>query len=137
MVTYLLDTNAVSDLMRAEARIENWLSELHEDDRVVTCTIVRGEILFGIARLAESKRRTDLEEKARQLFGALPCEPVPERASHFYAAVKLARQCRGLTLDENDLWVAATALALGATLVSRDRDFAGIDGLSVLALRQE
>jgi len=30
--------------------------------------------------------------------------------------------------------VAATALALGATLVSRDRDFAGIDGLPVLAL---
>jgi hypothetical protein len=28
----------------------------------------------------------------------------------------LARQQRGLTLDENDLWVAATALALGATL---------------------
>jgi predicted nucleic acid-binding protein len=41
---------------------------------------------------------------------------------------------RGLTLDENDLWVAATALALGATLVSRDRGFVGIDGLPVVAL---
>jgi predicted nucleic acid-binding protein len=48
--------------------------------------------------------------------------------------VVLARQQRGLTLDENDLWVAATALALGATLVSRDNDFAGIDGLAVVAL---
>jgi predicted nucleic acid-binding protein len=37
-------------------------------------------------------------------------------------------------LDENDLWVAATALALGARLVSRDADFAGIEGLPVLAL---
>jgi predicted nucleic acid-binding protein len=35
-------------------------------------------------------------------------------------AVKFARQQHGLTLDGNDLWVAATALALGATLVSRD-----------------
>ena len=42
------------------------------------------------------------------------------RAGDFYAAVKLARQQRGLTLDENDLWVAATAHALGATPVSRD-----------------
>ncbi len=37
----------------------------------------------------------------------------------------------GLALDENDLWVAATALSLGATSVSRDRDFAGIEGLTV------
>jgi predicted nucleic acid-binding protein len=30
--------------------------------------------------------------------------------------------------------VAATALALGASLVSRDSDFGGIDGLQVVAL---
>ena len=59
---------------------------------------------------------------------------MPERAGDFYAAVKLARQQRGLSLDENDLWVAATALALGAALVTRDTDFRGIDGLSVVAL---
>jgi tRNA(fMet)-specific endonuclease VapC len=131
-VTYLLDTNAFSDLMRADAQMEAWLAALNEDDRVVICTIVRGEILFGIAKLAESKRRSDLEAKALILLSVLPCEPVPEGAGDFYAAVKLARQRGGLALDENDLWVAATTLALGATLVSRDRDFAGIDGLAVL-----
>jgi predicted nucleic acid-binding protein len=46
--------------------------------------------------------------------------------------VKLNRQQDGLSLDENDLWVASTAMALGATLVSRDEDFAGIHGLSVV-----
>jgi predicted nucleic acid-binding protein len=75
-----------------------------------------------------------LEQTGHQFLASLRCEPVPERAGEFYAAVKLARQQRGLTLDENDLSVAATALALGATLVSRDRDFAGIDGLVVVAL---
>jgi predicted nucleic acid-binding protein len=133
-VTYLLDTNAISDLMRAAPRIENWMAGLDQGDRVVTCTIVRGELLFGIARLAKGKRRTELEESSQQFFAALHCEPVPERAGDFYAAVKLSRQQRGLALDENDLWVAATALALGATLVSRDKDFDGIDGLSVVAL---
>jgi len=132
-MTYLLDTNAISDLMRTGRGIEQWIAALNEDDRIVTCTIVRGEILFGIARLPESKRRTDLEEKGRQLFNAVPCEPIPESAGDFYAAVKLARQRLGLALDENDLWVAATTLALGATLVSRDADFAGIDGLSVIS----
>ena len=67
-------------------------------------------------------------------MASLRCEPVPEQAGDLYAFLKLARQQRGLALDENDLWVAATALALRATLVSRDRDFAGIDGLVVVAL---
>ena len=133
-VIYLLDTNAISDLMRAAPRIENWMAGLDQGDRVVTCTIVRGEVLFGIARLPEGRRRAELEETGRQFLAVLRCEPVPERAGDFYAAVKLARQQRGLALDENDLWVAATALALGATLVSRDSDFTGIDGLPVVAL---
>ena len=75
-----------------------------------------------------------MEETGRQFLAVFRCEPVPERAGDFYAAVKLARQQLGLTLDENDLWVAATALALGATVVSRDKDFGGIDGLPVVAL---
>lgn len=133
-MTYLLDTNAISDLMRAASRIENWMSGLSQSDLVVTCPIVRGEVLFGIARLVEGKRRTELEELGHRFLDTLPCAPIPERAGDFYAAVKLIRQRRGLILDENDLWIAATALALDAILVSRDRDFEAVDGLSVVAL---
>jgi predicted nucleic acid-binding protein len=101
---------------------------------VVTYTIGRWEILFGIARLPRGRRRAEFEDTGHQFLDYVQCEPVPERAGDFYAAVKLARQQHGLPLDENDLWVAATALALGATLVSRDSDFGGIDGLAVVAL---
>jgi predicted nucleic acid-binding protein len=133
-MTFLLDTNAVSDLMRTDTRVEKWMSSLDEEDRIVICTIVRGEILFGISRLPEGRRRTALEQVGRQFLDAFHCEPVPEGASNFYAAIKLARYSQGLALDENDLWIAATALSLGAALVSRDRDFAGIVGLTVVAL---
>jgi predicted nucleic acid-binding protein len=110
------------------------MAGLDRGDRIVTCAIVRGELLFGIARLPKGKRRAELEEMGTQFLAAFRCEPVPERAGDFYASVKLARQQRGLALDENDLWVAAAALALGATLVSRDRDFAAVDGLAVVTL---
>lgn len=131
---YLLDTNAVSDLMRVNTSLTNWLSNLPKGSKVVTCTIVRGEILFGIARLAEGKRRDELEVAAKLIFDSILCEPVPAKASDYYAAIKIARQRSGLVLDENDLWIAATTLSLGATLVSRDQDFNGIGGLPVLVL---
>ena len=120
--------------MRANSRIEDWIAGLEPGDRVVTCTIVRGEILFGIARLPAGRRREELEQSGNQFLAAFRCEPIPQRAADFYAEIKVTRQKSGLSLDENDLWVAATSLAPGATLVSRDSDFSAIAGLSVVAL---
>ena len=100
-------------------------------DRVVVCTVVRGEIRYGIERLSIGKRRQDLGTKAASLFAAIPCEPVSEAAGDYYARIKIARRSKGLSLDENDLWLAATARALGAVLVTRDSDFIQIEGLHV------
>lgn len=128
---FLLDTTAFSDLMREHPGIDAHVASLSLADRLVICSVVRGEIRYGIERLPQGRRRRDLEVKAAKLFGTLPCEPVPEAAGDHYARIKLTRQQKGLTLDENDLWVAATALALGAVLISRDSDFRPIDGLTV------
>jgi len=59
-----------------------------------------------------------LEETGYQFLAALDCEPIPEIAADSCAALKITRQQRGLTLDGNALWVAATALAPGGTLVN-------------------
>jgi predicted nucleic acid-binding protein len=131
-VVYLLDTNAISALMRVDAGMESWLSSVGVDDRVVICTITRGEILFGLERMPPGRRRTELEGKASSLFAVLPCEPIPSGAGDQYANVKISQQRRGLPLNENDLWIAATALALDAMLVSRDNDFQAVAGLRVV-----
>jgi tRNA(fMet)-specific endonuclease VapC len=128
---FLLDTNAFSDLMREHPQLDARLATIASTDRVMICSIVRGEIRYGIERLPQGKRRQELETKATKLFAVLPCEPVSEKAGDHYAAIKLARQQKGLTLDENDLWIAATARSLGAVLITRDSDFQQIDGLTV------
>lgn len=128
---FLLDTTVFSDLMRGSARAENHLSQLSPMDRVVVCPIVRGEVRYGIERLAPGKRRQDLEAKAARLFAVLFCESVPEAAADHYARIKTAAYARGLPLDENDLWIAATAMTLAATLVSRDSDYGAVDDLVV------
>ncbi len=127
-------TSAVSDLMRADPRIENWIAGLDSADRVVTRTIVKGEILFVISRLPPGRRRTELEETGHRFLFSLRCESVPERAASIYADLKRTRQRRGISLDENDLRAAATALAPGAALVSRESDFKEIPGLALIAL---
>lgn len=128
-MNYLLDTSAFSDLMREHARYVDRLAKLAPDEHIAICTIVRGEIAYGLARMPDGQRRRDLQAKAGQLLGAVPCEPVPPAAGDHYARVKLGREKAGLALDENDLWIAACALAYETTLVTRDTDFQGIQGL--------
>lgn len=120
--------------MKEDRAVGEWLASLGSDDHVVTCTVAMGEILFGIARLAYGHRRTELTTKARIIFDRLPCEAIPSQAAARYATVKAGQQSRGLSLDENDLWIAATALALDATVVSGDADFRRIEGLPVLVV---
>jgi predicted nucleic acid-binding protein len=127
---FLLDSNAFSDLMRKDPRVEAHLSGLDPNDEVVICSVVRGEILYGLERLPQGRRRTGLTKQAAPLFASIVCEPVPEAAADAYANIKHARERHGLRLDENDLWIAATALAFGATLVTRDSDFRSVEGLS-------
>ncbi len=117
-MTFLLDTNAFSDLMREHPKVDACLERVSSTHVVAICSVVRGEVRYGIERLPQGKRRQELETKAIKLFAILPCEPVPEAAGDNYARVKLTRERKGLALDENDLWIAATALALGSVLIS-------------------
>ncbi len=98
----------------------------------MVCPIVRGEIGYGIERLPTGRRRERLERRTLHLFGMLTCEPILESAAGHYAEIKAACESKGLSLDENDLWIAATALSLGATVVSRDSDFQRVDRLNVV-----
>src|SRR5690606_29262617 len=111
-------------MMRDDPAVHARVAALSDEDRLVTCSIVRGEILYGLERLPQGKRRQALEVKAQRLFGAMPCEAVPPRAADVYARWKRSAEQVGSKLDENDLWIAATAQELGATLVTSDSDFA-------------
>jgi len=71
---------------------------------------------------------------ATKFFESLPCDPIPSEAADHYARIKTAGERLGLPLDENDLWIAATTVTLGATLVTSDSDFSSIDGLPVRSL---
>lgn len=121
---YLLETSTCSLLMAHSLRVVAHFDSLSDDDDYVfTCTIVRGEILFGIERLPTGRRRQSLGNQAANLFLGLPCLAVPEEAADYYAQLKRLAEQQGTPLSDNDLWIAATALALDAVLVTSDSDF--------------
>jgi tRNA(fMet)-specific endonuclease VapC len=113
---FLLDTNAISDIVREQPRMMEKLAALPPADDLTTCTIVRGELLFGVERLPPGKRQVDLRRRIEMVLGSLRCEPVVEGVGDHYARAKRACQVKGLPLDENDLWIAGTALASSAVL---------------------
>jgi predicted nucleic acid-binding protein len=129
MALYLLDTNAVSDAIREHPRIKVRLAA--QPGELAISVTVLGEIRYGLERLPAGKRRDALEIKAQRVFAALPCTVVTEEAANTYARVRRAVEAEGLALDDNDLWIAATALTLPAVLVSRDSDFARVPNLEV------
>ena len=129
MATYLLDTTAFSALVKEHPLAKARLSALEATHRVVICTVVRGEVLYGLELMPQGRRKLDLERKINDLLSILPCVPIPEEAANDYARIKRGTERRGSRLDENDLWIAATSLSLGAILVTTDSDFQRVRGV--------
>jgi len=94
--------------MANNPRVKAHFASLKATDYVFTCTIVRGEILYGIERLPTGRRRRSLENQAANLFSVLPCQAIPEEAANHYGRIKRQAEQQGTPLDENDLWIAAT-----------------------------
>ena len=128
---FLLDTNAFSDLMVDDPRVRSRMSALDPSDQLITCTIVMGEIAFGILRLPVGRRRDDLTARAAKVTLEVPAVEIPPEASDYYASIKYERSRAGRPIEDNDAWIAATARQLNAVLVSRDADVQNIPGLAV------
>ena len=125
----LLDSNAVSDLMKDNAAIKARVAA--STVPISTSVVVQGEIWYGIELLPAGKRHNDIEQKAVHVLGILPAEPVTEPIARIYAKIRAHADANGLTLDDNDLWIAATVMNFAGVLVSRDKDFSRVPGLTV------
>ena len=122
---YLLHTNVAIQLLNEKADFAD-----REDGEYFVCTTVVGELFFGASKSArpDANRRRVLG--LVEVAGLLPQDvEVAER----YGAVKADLKGRGRPIPENDLWIAATALRHGVELLSRDRHFDEVEGLTVVA----
>jgi len=62
----------------------------------------------------------------------LPCLTIPEGAAETYGAIRAKLELRGQMISNNDLWIAARALASGLTLVTNnEKESRRVRGLKV------
>ncbi|WP_349368807.1 type II toxin-antitoxin system VapC family toxin [Salinarimonas sp.] len=126
----VLDTNVVSELMRAEPEPRVFaFVDARPRNMLFTTTIVQAEILSGVAMLPMGRRRTALQEDAERLFSvdfAGRVLPFDEAAAIHFAAIRAARRAAGRPVASFDSLVAATARAHGAIVATRNTsDFRG------------
>ncbi|MCT0214367.1 type II toxin-antitoxin system VapC family toxin [Synechococcus sp. CS-1326] len=127
----LLDTNVLSELMRPDPHpaVLAWSDQL-DPEAVGITAMNEAEILHGLARLPRGRRRQSLEERWEQLVPAFFSGRVfsfDRMAAHWYAQLLHQRGVIGRPMATADAVIAATALALGATLATRNTaDFAGV-----------
>lgn len=104
----------------------------HRDDTFAISAVTASELLHGVHRVAPSKRATT-EVFVEGLLERIPVLPFDLRSARVHARLWAEAVAGGNTLGERDLMIAATALAWGHAVVTRDRrSFPRIPGLTVL-----
>lgn len=128
---WLLDTTTISALMRADRRVAARLRAASPADVSVPQPVL-AEIHHGLARLARSRRKTELEGRWDILLRSLRRSPWTDGVSLRFGELKAELERAGTPLDDFDLAIAAHALDATATLVtSNARHFARVPGLGV------
>jgi tRNA(fMet)-specific endonuclease VapC len=95
----------------------------------VLSVITYGELLYGAAK---STHRADALAKLRELIHLLPASALPETAAEAYGALRADLESKGEMIGNNDLWIAAHALAAGLILVTNnEKEFRRVRGLKV------
>jgi tRNA(fMet)-specific endonuclease VapC len=123
---YLLDTCIISDFIhdpkgRAAKRIRQV-----GPSAVLTSVIVAAELRFGLTKNPSPR----LERRVEEALQAIEAVPFESPADAVYAVIRASLEKNGNPIGGNDLFIAAHALTLGATLVTaNEREFARVDGL--------
>lgn len=125
---FMLDTNMFGQLV--SDRSETVRDRFRSQDIGSFCvsTITRGEVEFGLARKPEAVRLARIAARLFEQIDALPW--TTETAVH-YGRLRADLQRRGVSMGPLDMLIAAHALQAGVTLVTSDKAFLHVPGLTV------
>jgi tRNA(fMet)-specific endonuclease VapC len=126
---YLLDTNSwIHYLKHVNSPIRAKLQSLLPVD-VVSCSVVRAELLHGAEKYGNRARRVATVEQTLAPFRSFAFD---DAVASRYAQLRHSLEIAGLTIGPYDLQIAAICLQHQFTLVTNNTsEFARVNGLQL------
>jgi tRNA(fMet)-specific endonuclease VapC len=129
MPKYMLDTDICIYIAKNRPPEVRARFEQMKPGQIVMSPITLGELQFGASR---SNQRAKALAEIEKLVLDVPVEDLGASAAEVYGEIRAAMQLQGISIGNNDLWIASHAVALGVTLATNnEREFRRVPGLSV------
>jgi predicted nucleic acid-binding protein len=107
----------------------------HAEDPVGIAAITACELLHGVHRASTPALRRRRETFVERLLAVLPVFPFDLVTARIHASLWASLATKGASVSAHDLLIAATAIAAGYRVATRDRrSFGRIPGLEVILL---
>jgi tRNA(fMet)-specific endonuclease VapC len=126
---FLLDTNVFIHIrqQRPPAVLARF-NRLKPGEAAIS-VITYGELLYG---LEKSQFREQASRQLTELVNFLPVLALPTQAGASYGAIRAALEAKGEIIGNNDMWIAAHAIAASLILVTNnEQEFRRIPGLKI------
>jgi tRNA(fMet)-specific endonuclease VapC len=133
-VGVILDTSVLIEWERRAGSLEAYAAN-HPDEPVGLSVITAAELLHGVYRADTPVRRVRRSAYVEQILSSFPLYDFDLTMGRVYAELWATLERRGTRVSAHDLFIGATALARGETVVTLNRrDFGKIPGLSIAFL---
>ena len=127
-MAFLPDTNLWISLLKNPGGKLDAMVQSQPAPDILLCAVVKAELWHGAEKYGNRERRRLALDMLFAPFASLPFD---DAAARHYAEIRHHLEVQGRVLGPNDLKIAAIARTHGLTLVSADKGFSRVPGLSV------
>jgi len=124
---YLVDTNVIIRLLKSDERAVEMFDNA---DEIYVPVIVAGELFYGAQNSTQKQANMAIFNDFLSQYIIIDIDPP---IAEMYGEIKAQLKRSGITIPENDLWIAATAKAKRYKLLTFDNHFENVDGLQVVS----
>lgn len=128
----LIDSSVLIAAERGQLNLEALLAE-HAEENFAISAVTASELLHGVHRARTPAQRNRREAFVEGLLARLPVIPFDLLTARLHARLSAELAARKIVIGAHDLLIAATAMAKGYDVATRDeRSFPKIPSLSLI-----